>query len=411
MAPIHNGKRLWYLYSNKDYNPLTTFAHSYHTPQIVQPNQPHTSIGQQLAAINPLKKLDRYIIGKFYRTFLFCIFLFALISCVIDYSEKVDNIVQKKAPLVEVLIYYQNFIPHITALLFPLFIFIATIFFTSMMAYKSEVIAILCSGVSFQRYLLPYFVGGGFLCLISLYANHYIIPNANRLRVAFEDKYINDGNFAYPGENVHLALSKEKFIYIQSFNFNSGIGNHFTAETIKGTLLTEKIMAEVITYDSLKNKWVLKDIIIRRNNGLKEQLIRVPEMTLSYPFVPADLRRNEAIKEALTTPQLKQFIATESLRGRDNLNFFYVELYRRSAQPVAGLILIIMGVCIASRKIRGGSGLHLALGIAISAIYIMFMQFFGTFSTKAAFSPLLATWIPNFIFGGITYYLYRKQAS
>ncbi|MBC7552592.1 MAG: LptF/LptG family permease [Taibaiella sp.] len=358
-----------------------------------------------------IKKIDWYIIGKFLSTFFFAIMILAVISCVIDYSEKVDNIVQKKAPFLVVLNYYKNFVPHITALLFPLFIFIATIFFTSKLAYKSEIIAILSSGVSFQRFLRPYFIGGGFLCLVSLLANHWVIPIANKQRVAFEDKYINDGNYIYPGENVHLGISKDAFIYIQSFNFASGTGSHFTAEKMKGNILAEKLMAEVINYDSVKKIWILHNVVIRRNDTLKESITTLPELSLNYPFKPADLNHNEAQKEGLTTPELNRFIETETLRGRENLNFFYVEKHRRTAQPFAGLILTVIGACIASRKIRGGGGLHLALGIAISAIYIMLMQLSTTFSTKSSLNPMIAVWIPNLIFAGVAWVLYKRQVK
>ena len=358
-----------------------------------------------------IKKLDWYIIKKFWSTFFFSVIIFAVISCVIDYSEKVDNIVQKKAPFIAVFHYYKDFVPHIVALLFPLFIFIATIFFTSKLAYKSEIIAMLSSGVSFQRFLRPYFIGGGLLCLVSLIANHWVIPIANKERVAFEDKYINDANFNIPGENVHLGIAKDTYVYIQNFNFGNLTGTRFTEEKLKGTLLEEKLMAEVINYDTVKKIWHLHNVIVRKNDTLKEKVTSIADMEIKFPFVPADLNRNEAIKEALTTPQLLSFIATEKLRGRENLNFYYVEEHRRTAQPFAALILTIIGACIACRKIRGGSGFHLAIGILISALYIMFLQLSTTFSTKAGLDPLLSVWIPNVIFGALAYYLYRKQVT
>jgi lipopolysaccharide export system permease protein len=358
-----------------------------------------------------IKKLDWYIIGKFLTTFFFAIMVLAVISCVIDYSEKVDNIVSKKAPLIVVLNYYKNFVPHITALLFPLFIFIATIFFTSKLAYKSEIIAMLSSGISFQRFLRPYFIGGGFLCVFSLVSNHWVIPIADKQRVAFEDKYINDAMYVAPGENVHLALAKDTYIYMQSFNFNNGTGTRFTAEKMQGTHLAEKLMAEQINYDSLKKTWHLHGVVIRKNDTLKESLHMIPDTNIAYAFVPHDINNNEAQKEGLTTPQLRKFITTETLRGRSDLSSFEVELHRRTAQPFAALILTIIGACIASRRIRGGSGFHLALGIAISAIYIMFMQISTTFATKSSLNPFIAVWIPNVMFAGVAYWLYRRQVK
>ncbi len=358
-----------------------------------------------------IKKLDWYIIKKFLSTFFFAIMVLAVISCVIDYSEKVDNLVSKKAPLLSVMNYYKDFVPHITALLFPLFIFIATIFFTSKIAYKSEIIAILAGGVSFQRFLRPYFIGSAFLCAISLVANHWIIPVANKERIAFEDKYINDDNFRYVNDNLHMGISKNTYIYLQNYSYTNNMGNHFTEEKIEGTLLKEKLMADYVTYDSLKKIWHLHNIVIRTNDSNKESISNLPEMEKKYPISPADLNRTDAIKEALTTKELDQYIATEKLHGRENLNSYYIEKHRRSAQPFAGFVLTIIGVCIASRKIRGGSGLHLALGIVISAIYIMFLQTSTTFATKSSLDPLIAVWIPNIIFAVLAYFLYRRQVK
>lgn len=356
-----------------------------------------------------MKKIDWYIVRKFLTTFFFAIMILAVISCVIDYSEKVDNIVSKKAPFGVVANYYKNFVPHITALLFPLFIFIATIFFTSKMAYKSEVIAILSSGVSFTRFLRPYMIGGGFLCLVSLVSNHWVIPVANKQRIDFENTYINDANFRYASDNLHLGIAKNTYIYLQNFSYSNYMGNRFCAEKIEGTQLKEKLMAEYVVYDTARKIWKLHNIIVRRNSGLEEKVVRIPDMEVKYAFTPADLNKGDAIKEALTTPQLNEYIKAEQLRGQENLNIYFIEKERRTAQPFAGFILTIIGACIACRKIRGGSGFHLALGIALSAIYIMFQQVTNTFATKASLDPLIAVWIPNVIFGAVAVILYRRQ--
>ncbi len=356
-----------------------------------------------------MKILDWYIVKKFIGTFFYAIIILAVIACVIDLSEKMEDFVTRQAPVIEILNYFKNFVPHITALLFPLFIFIATIFFTSKLAYKSEIIAILASGVSFQRFLRPYIIGGAFLCCLSLLANHWIVPKANKQRLAFEDKYIH-GTVLMSDRNVHLRLSKNLYVFMQSYDYSNNIGYRFTAETIEGVLLKEKIMAERASYDSVKKVWKLYTVTTRVNDGIKESVTYTPELVKQFPnFKPADLEEDDAIKEALTTPELDRIIAREKLRGRETLNFFYVEKHRRTAQPFAGFILTIIGVCLASRKIRGGSGLHLALGIVISALYIMAMQMSTTFSTKAGLNPMVAVWIPNFIFGALALYLYRRQ--
>lgn len=343
-------------------------------------------------------------------TFFFTILLMAVISCVIDITEKMNDLTERHAPLSEIMNYLKNFIPHITALLFQFFVFIATIFFTSKLAYKTEIIAILASGVSFQRFLRPYIVGGAILCSISLLANHFIVPMANKQRLAFEDKYIHYEKLS-ADQNVHLRLTKNLWIFMQNFDYKTQTGNRFTAETIQDGKLKEKLMADRITYDSVKKEYTLYNVTIRKNEDLKEELTVVNEMKQRYPFVPNDLDEDEDVKEALTTPELTKYIEREKLRGRETLNFFYVEKYRRTSQPFAGMIMVIIGACIASRKIRGGSGVHLALGIVLSAVYFFLMQFSTTFSTKGGLDPLLSVWILNFVFGGVALYLFKRQVS
>lgn len=341
---------------------------------------------------------------------MYAIGIMALISCVIDYSEKVADFVKNHAPASAILFYYLTFIPHITALLFPLFIFIAAIFFTSRLAYRSEIIAMLATGMSFTRFLRPYVYGAVFLGTISLAANHFLIPMANKYRLRFEDQYYKN-KILSSDDNVHLKLSNRLLIYVQNYNYVSNNGNRFVAETIHGNELKERLSAESASYDSVQKNWKLRHVTIHKLNGLQEHLEYVPELIRAYPFTPKDLHTNLAIKEALTTPQLNSYIALQQERGNSSLNFYEIEKHRRTAQPFAALILTIIGACIASRKVRGGSGLHLALGIVISALYIMAMQFSNTFSTNAGFSPFVATWIPNLIFGVFALVLYRRQVQ
>lgn len=356
-----------------------------------------------------IKKIDWYIIRKFWGTFVYALAVMALIACVIDYSDKVKSFVKHKAPFSAQLYYFENFIPHILALLFALFIFIATIFFTSKMAYKSEIIAILATGASFNRFLRPYFIGGGVICTVFLALNHLVVPRANRNRLEFEDTYVHE-KVTYSDHDVHLRLSPELYVYLQNYDYSVNTGYRFASERVKGTLLRERVTAERISYDSVKNTYHLYNVMIRTNDGIHETLKTLPELTRKYPFHPSDLYENTEFAYTLTTPELNLLIAKEKLRGRESLNAYYIEKYRRTAQPAAGFILCIIGACIACRKIRGGSGLHLAIGILISAIYMLALQFSNTFSIKAGLNPLVAAWIPNFIFGIFAFILYRREA-
>jgi lipopolysaccharide export system permease protein len=357
-----------------------------------------------------LKRLDVYLLKKFIGTYFYAIMILIVISMVIDLSQKTEDFFKPDAPPVgEILLYFRNFAPYIAALLFPLFIFIAAIFFTSKLAYKTEVIAMLATGMSFQRFLRPYFIGGFLLCGLALWANHSVVPAANKQRLDFEDKYIHQA-LTSTRQNIHLRLTPELYIYVQRYDFPTNTAYKMTAETVKGTQLTEKIMSERAHYDSVKDGWKMEDVVIRRNNGLHESLETLPELWKPYAFKPIELVDDNDDMMGLTTPQLLNVIDKQKTRGSESLNMFYVELHKRSAQPFAGLVLVIIGACIASRKIRGGSGFHLALGIVISAVYIMLLQFSTTFSTKGGLNPFIAVWIPNVIFTLVALWLYRRQS-
>ncbi len=355
-----------------------------------------------------LKILDLFILKKFLTTFFFAIMILAVIACVIDYSQKVDDFVENKAPMGEIAFYFLNFIPHITALLFPLFIFIATIFFTSKMAYRTEIIATLAAGVSFQRFLRPYVIGSVLLGLLSLFVNHWVVPIANKNISDFHVKYIWSKKIA-TDNNVHFRLDPHTYVYIEGYNFTEGFGRKLTVETVDGTYLKEKLTADKAYYDSTKKIWKLEKVIIRKNNGLKESIDQYPELKRKFAFAPSDLDDDNRVKETMTTPELIRYTEREKLRGRENINFYLIELHKRTAQPFAGFILTIIGACIASRKVRGGSGLHLAVGIIISALYMLFLQFSQTFSTNAGLSPLIAVWIPNLLFSVLAIRLFFKQ--
>lgn len=354
------------------------------------------------------KKLDNFILWKFLSTFIFAILILAVIACVIDYSQKVDDLVKNHAPFGATLFYFLNFIPHISALLFPLFIFISTIFFTSKMAYRSEIIAVLAAGISFKRFLRPYVVGAILLVIVSLIANNWVVPLANKNINNFKARYV-WSQTPITATDLRLKLSKQLYIYLNDYDYSASKGDWFTAETIDGTLLKKKIMARSASYDSLKKIWILKDVVIRENDGLKEKLTRLPVLNEKYNFTPKDLNIDADVVETMTTPRLVRYTNEQIERGNEDINSFRLELYKRSAQPFAGFLLCIIGVCIASKKIRGGSGLHLAIGIVISAVYILLLQFANTFSTNAGLNPLIAVWLPNILFGFVAYYFYKRQ--
>lgn len=356
-----------------------------------------------------MTKIDWYILRKFIGTFIYSIIILLVISVVIDITEKVDDFMSNNLSLKTIIVdYYFGFIPHIAALLFPLFIFISVIFFTSKMAYRSEIIAILSAGVSFRRFLRPFWIGAFLFSGILWLGNRWTVPEANRIRTTFENKYIHTRDEGHTMYDKTTRVDSFTYVTFGSYDPNYKSGSNFVLERVEGLDMTLKVRADRVSWDSIKKAWRLDYVSLRRIKGLKETWWHIQDTSLVLALTPKEMVEARNIQEAMTTPELNRFIAREELRGAEGLNTYYVEKYRRTSSAAAVIILTLIGGIIASRKVRGGSGLHLALGIVISATYIIFLQFSTVFSTKASLNPLLAVWIPNFIFGGLAFWLYAR---
>jgi len=353
-----------------------------------------------------MKKIDWYIIKKFLGTFVFTILLFSVVTVVIDVSERIDDFLENEAPLKLIVFqYYLNFIPYIVFLLSPLFIFVATIFFTSKLASRSEIVAMLAGGISFYRILfVPYLFCASLLVGIQLYANHYLVPNANDDRIAFENKYLKK-KYISRDKNVHMQIDPEHYIYMETYNNRDTMGRKFTLERIADKKLKSKLFAQTIKWNGQKQSWRLSQYYTRYIDGNKERIVRGTNLDTTFVFFPKDFERRVAFKATMTTPQLTEHINKERMKGAPNIEFYEVERHQRTAVPIATFILTMIAFSIASRKVRGGMGFHIFIGIAISAAYIVSLQFSTTFATNGNLSPLLSVWIPNIIFGILAFYL------
>ena len=361
-----------------------------------------------------MKKIDKYILGKYLSTFFFCLLLLTVIVVVVDISEKTDDFVKSKLSATQIITdYYFGFIPRIDAMLFPLFVFIAVIFFTSKMAGRSEIIAILSSGVSFRRFLLPYFLGGLFLSAMLWAGYKYVVPNANRKWADFEKIYI-DG-IAAPGsnnsvykQNLYFRIDSNTYASIKGYDTVTKTGNNFSIQRFANNKMVYNLRALNFNWDTSQKKWALNNVFERQLNDITETNKSTSRKYANYNFKPMDLRMDNYLKDQMTTPDLDAFIKLEKMRGSEMLSTLQVERYNRDAIPVSVLILTIIGAVLASRKVRGGSGAHLALGVVISVLYILFSRFSVVFATKGDFTPWLASWTPNILFAVLGFYLYKK---
>ncbi|PWD99303.1 LptF/LptG family permease [Marinilabilia rubra] len=356
-----------------------------------------------------MRKLDFYILKKFLGTFFFAIMLILSISVVFDLAEKIDDFLETNAPLEAILFdYYQNFIPYFANLFTPLFVFIAVIFFTSKMAYDTEIIAILSSGVSFKRLMYPYFMGAAILTAFSYVMGGYIIPPANKVRIDFENTYVKE--IRETGmNNIHMQIEPGLFIYMRRYSSYRERGDDFSLEKIDGKDLKFKITAERVSYDSTDGKWIFEDYVRRdflEDGGMK--ITKGEKMDTLVNMKPADFKEERKFFETMTNPELDAYITEQRERGVGNIEPYLIEKHRRIASPFSAFILTLIGVSLASRKTRGGMGLHIGVGIALSFSYILFMTISTTFAINGNLSPVVATWLPNFVFAGVGVLLYYR---
>ncbi len=355
-----------------------------------------------------LKTLDRYIIKKYLSTFFFTVLIFSMLTIVIDFSEKIDNFIEEKVPTSEIILdYYTTFIPFIHGLLFPVYALIAVIFFTSRMAYNSEIIAMLASGISFRRLLVPYIVGGFIIGGLYMLLGHIVIPYGNKTKVDFENKYIFKYDAETKRDNIHIYLTPTSKAYIRHYSISDTIARDIIIEEIKGGELISKLSAKRAKYEGATGKWKLTNYDIRTFNGMKETYQTGVDMDTLINLTPGDIERRDNLKSTMTSPELAAFLVSEKKRGTGKAKLFEIELYNRTAAPFTILILTCIGMILAARKVRGGTGLHLAIGAGLGAVYILFNQVSTTLSTNANFHPMLGVWMPNILFIIITIYLLR----
>lgn len=355
------------------------------------------------------KKLDIYIMKKFLSTFLVAILLIIIIVIVFDVSENVDDFVAKKAPLKAILVdYYLNLIPYYMNMFSALFVFITVIFFTSRMAANSEIVAILSCGISFPRLMVPYLVTAAIIVVGSISMNLWVVPKANENRHEFEAQYKKKRSQASE-RNIHYQIAPGQFVYIESFSKWNNTAHRFTLETIEDNEIVSKISAETAVWDTTFNGWKLKKYFIREYQpGILADRTRTgQQLDTIIPLTIDDFYRNKNTVQDLQYGDLQALIRTQDMRGDSDIMYSEIEKYTRWALPFSAFILTIMGVSLSSRKRRGGMGWNLAVGIALSFSYILFLRFSQMFVFTGAMSPAFALWLPNIIFTVITAVLYR----
>lgn len=354
-----------------------------------------------------MKRLDFYIIKKFLGTYIFTISLILAIAVVFDINEKLDKFLSKDVTLYEIVFkYYVNFIPYYASVFSALFTFISVIFFTSKMANNSEIIAILASGVSFNRFVRPYMISALIISIFMFILNGFIIPPANIIRIDFQNKYIKNKKVEY-ARNIQIEATPGVIAYFEHYNNSTRTGSNFSLDKFEDKQLKSKLTAKRIQYDSLQ-KWTISNYLIRDFEGMHEYITKGEKLDTVLGIEPSDFLISVGDQDQMTTPQLKKYIDKQKNRGVGNITDFEIEYERRYASFMASFILTIIGVSLSSRKIKGGMGLNIGIGLGLSFSYIVFMTMSSTLAVSGTLTPRIAAWLPNIVYTFIAVYLYKR---
>ena len=291
----------------------------------------------------------------------------------------------------------------------PLALFLSVILFTSKLAENTEILAISSSGISFNRFLKPYFVVATLIAIFALVMTHFIVPKANKELDEFSLQFIkkNKNPKVYVTDGI-LQLSKGNYVYVKNFNLRTNLGYNFTYEHYENNKLMYKISAATIRY-------IEKDSTYRLNNYKKRIVLKEEDIIETgrrldtiFNFVPGDFEAVKNLARRINTPELIDFIDKSKARGVKNLNNYYVQLYSRTSLPISSFILTLIAVVLGSKKRRGGMGINLAIGISLMFIYVFFMKIATVLGSVATANAFIMVWMPNLLFGILSLILYRN---
>lgn len=354
-----------------------------------------------------IKIIDWYIIKKFLGTYFFTILLIIAISIMFDFNQKVDNFIRHSAPTEAIIFdYYANFVPYFINLFSPLFVFIAVIFFTSKLADNSEIIAMLASGLNFNRLMRPYMISALIIAISTFVLNSYIIPPGNIKMNNFKNTYVRDKRTNYE-RNIQLEVEPGVVAYFDGFDNRTRSGRGFSLDRFEGKELKSRMTANRVFWDSAYN-WRVQDYVIRDFVNLKTEITSGNSLDTTLAIIPSDFMISVIDAEQMTTPALKTYIDRQKKRGIGNIQMFEIEYHNRFAMTFAAFILTLIGASLSSRKIKGGMGMNIGLGLLLSFSYILFMQISSTFAISGIMSAFLASWLPNILYAVIAAVLYSK---
>ncbi|MEB2780156.1 LptF/LptG family permease [Algoriphagus sp. C2-6-M1] len=353
-----------------------------------------------------MKLLDKLIIKDFLKTYFFVVVMLILVVLVLDFTEKNDTYMRNEVPSGEIFKYMINYGLYLNNLLTPITVFISVIFITSKMAGRTEIIAILSSGVSFMRLLRPFLFAAIMIGGASFLLNGWVLPGATEGVSKFRINYLEKEKTSSES-NLHIQVGEYSLAYISRFYSTSNTGFNFTLETIKDGELLAKLSSNTIEWDTAKRTWTLKNWKLRVLKEREEIYTDGEKLDTTLSIRPEDFDLPDNHHETLKLPELGRQIRILEARGADNVGFYKIERYVRFMSPFAAIILTFIGVIMSARKSRGGSGFQIAMGFLLAFVYIILFILSRTFAENGTDYPIFAVWLPNIIFAATGLLLYK----
>ncbi len=356
-----------------------------------------------------MRILDKYILKKYFTSFIFTLLILIPIAIAIDVSEKIGKFLDHAdLGIVEIIKdYYIPFTINYGNTFMPLALFISTILFTTKLASNTEIVAIHSAGISYKRLLRPYAIGAVTIAIVSLFTNHFIVPHSNKTFEEFNEAYLRKRKKAKTSvANVSLQLTKNDFVYFRNFNLTRNTGYDFSYEHFEGLELKYKIIGKNIQWNKKDSTYTIKNYKKRKIYSQIDSIETGRKLDTTFNFFPKDLLYVGYLAKEMPSHKLIKHIEKSEKRGVKSLNKYKVELYKRSSLPLSSLILTLIAVSLAARKRRGGIGINLAVGISLMFVYVFFMKVAEVLGAGATYNPLLMVWLPNILFGLLAIYLY-----
>ncbi len=331
--------------------------------------------------------------------------LFIPIGIMVDFAEKIDKFRENEVPGDLIISYYIDFVWYFGSQLYPVFLFLAVIFFTSRLANNTEITAILSSGLSFQRFTKPFFISASIIVSFALFAGMFIVPKSNLNFNEFVSEYVKSEEKRNTSR-LFKQINDNEYIYVSAYDPSRKRGLNFTLENFDGNELKHKITATTIRWDD--SIFRLTNYVKRTINGDQEILKKITRKDTLLDFDVDDLAPLNYVAETLNFFELNELIRYERRAGSPLINSHLLVRHKRYTIPLSCFILTLIAISVSSFKKRGGTGSNLAIGVSLGFLFIFLDKIFSVLVIKSNFSPALASWGILFVFLTIALFLLKK---